>query len=63
MKSEDVELGMFVQVCRGFREADLRARISIVRERFGNHSYAPFEVQFGDKQPQEMLWASAFEEW
>jgi hypothetical protein len=33
MKSEDVELGMFVQVCRGFREADLRVRIGIVRKR------------------------------
>ena len=62
MKTEDVQLGMFVQVRRGFREADLRDRIGIVRERFGNHSYAPFEVQFGEKQ-QEMLWASEFEEW
>ena len=63
MKSEDVELGMFVQVRRGFREADLRDRIGIVRQRSWNHSYSPFEVQFGDKQPQEMLWASEFEEW
>ena len=66
MKFEDVELGMLVQVRRGFREPDLRGRIGIVRERFGNHSYAPFEVQFeksGDKQPQELLWASEFEEW
>jgi hypothetical protein len=63
MKTEDVQLGMFVQVRRGFREADLRGRIGIVRQRFGNHSYSPFEVQFGDKQQQEMLWASEFEEW
>jgi hypothetical protein len=54
-----------VQVRRGFREADLRDRLGIVRQRFGNHSYSPFEVQFGDKQQQqqEMLWASEFEEW
>jgi hypothetical protein len=66
MKTEDVQLGMFVQVRRGFREADLRDRIGIVRQRFWNHSYSPFEVQFGDKQQQqqqELLWASEFEEW
>jgi hypothetical protein len=63
VKTEDVQPGMFVQVRRGFREADLRDRIGIVRQRFGNHSYTPFEVQFGDKQQQELLWASEFEEW
>jgi hypothetical protein len=64
MKTEDVQLGMLVQVRRGFREADLRDRLGIVRQRFGKHSYTPFEVQFGDKQQQqEMLWASEFEEW
>jgi hypothetical protein len=65
MKTEDVQLGMFVQVRRGFREAYLRDRIGIVRQRFWNHSYSPFEVQFEsieDKQ-QELLWASEFEEW
>jgi hypothetical protein len=31
MKSEDVQLGMLVQVRRGSREADLRDRIGIVR--------------------------------
>ncbi len=63
MKTEDVQLGMFVQVRRGFREADLRDRIGIVRQRFWNHSYSPFEVKFGDKQQEELLWASEFEEW
>jgi hypothetical protein len=63
MRSEDVQLGMFVQVRRGFREPDLRDRIGIVRQRFWNHSYTPFEVQFGEKQQQELLWATEFEEW
>jgi hypothetical protein len=63
MKSEDVQVGMIVQVRRGSKESYLRDRIGIVRQRFGNHSYSPFEVQFGDKQPQELLWASEFEEW
>jgi hypothetical protein len=63
MRSEEVELGMFVQVQRGSREPDLRDWIGIVRQRFWNHSYSPFEVQFGVKQQQELLWASEFEEW
>jgi hypothetical protein len=65
MKSEDVQLGMLVQVRRGSREADLRDRIGIVRHRFGNHSYSPFEVQFEsmEDKPHELLWANEFEEW
>ena len=61
MRSEDAQLGMLVQVRRGSREADLRDRIGIVRQRFWNHSYSPFEVHFVDKQ-RELLWASEFEE-
>ena len=61
MKTEDVQLGMFVQVRRGFREADLRDRIGIVRQRFWHHGYSPFEVHFVDQQ-RELLWASEFEE-
>ena len=63
MRSEDVELGMLVQVRGGSREPDLRDRIGTVRQRFGNNSHSPFEVQFGAKQPQELLWANEFEEW
>jgi hypothetical protein len=65
MKTEDVQLGMFVQVRRGFREADLRDRIGIVRQRIWNHSYSPFEVQFEsiENKQHELLWASEFEEW
>jgi hypothetical protein len=65
MKSEDVHLGMLVQVRRGSREQYLRDRIGIVRHRFGNHSYSPFEVQFEsiENKPHELLWASEFEEW
>ena len=63
MRSEDVKLGMVVKVRRGFREANLRDRIGIVRERFGNHSYTPFEVQFENNKKLELLWAVEFEEW
>jgi hypothetical protein len=61
MKTEDVKLGMLVQVRWGSKEPDLRDRIGIVRQRFWNHSYSPFEVRFVDKQ-MEQLWASEFEE-
>ena len=65
MKSEDAQLGMLVQVRRGSREPDLRDRIGIVRHRYGNHSYSPFEVQFEsmEDKPYELLWAREFEEW
>jgi hypothetical protein len=62
MRTEDVELGMFVGVHRGAREPELRDRIGIVRQRFGNHSYSPFEVQFGKNEQLELLWAREFEE-
>jgi hypothetical protein len=65
MRSQDVRLGMLVQVGRGSMEPALRGRIGIVRQRFGRHSYAPFEVQFEsiEDKPHELLWASEFEEW
>jgi hypothetical protein len=46
MRTEDVQLGMLVQVHRSSKEPDLRDRIGSVRQRFGNHSSSPFEVQF-----------------
>jgi hypothetical protein len=64
MRTEEVQLGMFVQVHQGARTKDLEGRIGIVRQRFGNHSYSPFEVQFENKQGEvELLWAYEFEEW
>ena len=62
MRTEDVELGVFVEVDRGRKEPGLRGRIGIVRQRFGNHSYSPFEVRFGKNEQLELLWASEFEE-
>ena len=63
MRTEDVQLGMLVQVKRGFREAYLRGRIGIVKQRYGNHSYTPFAVEFESNKQQELLWAGEFEEW
>jgi hypothetical protein len=61
MKSEDVKLGILVQVRGGAREPALRDRIGIVRQRFWNYGYSPFEVHFVDKQ-RELLWTSELEE-
>jgi hypothetical protein len=52
MRSEDAQLSMLVQVRRGSREADLRDRIGVVRQRFWNHSYSLFEVRFVNKQSE-----------
>jgi hypothetical protein len=64
MRSEDVQCGMLVQVKRGPRKSGLRDRIGIVRQRFWNHSYSPFEVQFENVEDKklELLWASELEE-
>jgi hypothetical protein len=64
VRSEDVQRGMLVQVKRGSRKSGLRDRIGIVRQRFWNHSYSPFEVQFENVEDKklELLWASEFEE-
>ena len=62
MRTEDEELGMLVEVHRGPKEPGLRGRIGTVRQRFGNHSYSPFEVRFGKNEQLELLWASEFEE-
>jgi hypothetical protein len=63
MRTEDVQVGMLVQVQRGSREADLRGRIGIVKQRCGNHSHTPFAVQFESNKQLELLWAVEFEEW
>ena len=64
MKAEDVQVGMLVQVHRGYSEADLRDRIGIVRRRVGNQSHSPFEVRFKNVEYRRLrlLSAGEFEE-
>jgi len=64
MKAEDVQLGMLVQVYRGYTKGDLRDRIGIVRQRFGNESHSPFEVRFKNVEYTQLrlLWPGKFEE-
>ena len=54
MKAEDVQLGMLVQVHRGYTEADLRDRIGIVRRRVGNKSHSSFEVRFKNAKDRQL---------
>jgi hypothetical protein len=64
MKAEDVQLGMLVQVHRGYTDAYLRDRIGIVRRRVGNQSHSPFEVRFKNAEYRRLrlLSAGEFEE-
>ena len=61
MKAEDVQLGMLVQVHRGYTDADLRDRIGIVRRRVGNQSHSPFEVRFKNAEYRRLRLRSAGE--
>ena len=54
MRTEDVQLGMLVQVHRSSKEPELRDRIGSVRQRFGNHSSSPFEVQFENIENKQL---------
>ena len=38
MRSEDVQIGMLVQVSKGYRKPELRERIGTVRQRYGDVS-------------------------
>jgi len=64
MKAEDVRVGMLVQVHMGYKEADLRDRIGVVRRRVGNKSHSPFEVRFKHAEYRQLrlLRAGEFEE-
>jgi hypothetical protein len=55
VRSEAVEIGMLVQVNKGFRKPHLQGRIGTVGQRYGDVSYAAFEVRFGDGS-SELFW-------
>ena len=61
MRSEDVQIGMLVQVSKGYRKPDLRGRIATVRQRYRDVSYAAFEILFGKKE-SEPVWHHELEE-
>jgi hypothetical protein len=55
VRSEAVEIGMLVQVNKGFRKPYLQWRIGTVGQRYGDVSYAAFEVRFGEGS-SELFW-------
>jgi hypothetical protein len=61
MRSEDAEIGMLVQVTKGYRKPHLQGRIGNVKQRYGDISYASFDIQFGDGI-SEHFWHHELEE-
>ena len=55
MRSEAVEIGMLVQVNKGFMKPHLQGLIGSVKQRYGDVSYAAFEVYFRDGS-SELFW-------
>ena len=55
MRSEEVEIGMLVQVIKGYRKPHLQGRIGSVKQRYGDVSYSAFEVRFG-RGISELFW-------
>ena len=61
MISEDVQIGMLVSVSKGCRNPNMRGRIGTVSQRYGDVSYAAFEVRFG-RNESELFWHHELEE-
>lgn len=61
MRSENIQIGMLVQIRQGRRKLNLRGRIGTVNQRYGDVSYAAFEVRFGKKE-LELFWPYELEE-
>jgi len=55
VRSEAVEIGMLVQVNKGFMKPHLQGLIGSVKQRYGDVSYAAFEVYFRDVS-SELFW-------
>jgi hypothetical protein len=61
MRSEDVQIGMLVRVNERDKNPRLRGRVGTVKHRYGNLSYAAFEVLFWDKR-SELFWHHELED-
>jgi hypothetical protein len=46
--SNDLRIGMAVRVARNYKEPDLRGHVGKIVRRYGDVSYAAFEVHFWD---------------
>jgi hypothetical protein len=61
MRSEDVQIGMLVRVNERDRNPHLRGQVGTVKQRYGNDSYAAFEVLFWGKI-LELFWHHELED-
>ena len=61
MKAEDVQLGMLVQVSQLHRKLDYRGQSGVIQQRYGNESYAAFDIQFLDGR-SELFWHHELDE-
>ena len=58
---EHARVGMRVRVHEGYRKPDLRGLVGTIKQRYGNDSYAAFEVRFEDGR-SELFWSYELEE-
>jgi hypothetical protein len=61
MKSEEVEISTLAQVIKGYRKPQLQGRIGTVKQRYGDVSYAAFDIRFGDGI-SELFWHHELEQ-
>lgn len=61
MKSQDVRVGMIVRVSEGYMNPDVRGQVGTVEHRYGDPSYAAFDVKF-DNGRLELFWCHQIEE-
>ena len=60
MGPEHAHIGMRVRVHEGYRKPDFRGLVGKIKQRYGNDSYAAFEVGFEDGR-SELFWSYELE--
>jgi hypothetical protein len=55
MRSQDVQLGMLVQVSELHGKLHYRGQTGVVQQRYGNVGYAAFDIQFLDGR-SDLFW-------
>lgn len=61
MKSQDVRIGMLVRVSKHHSRRAFRGHTGVVQQRYGDVSYAAFDIQFVDGR-FELFWHHELEE-
>ena len=61
MRSNEVQIGMLVEINELHRTLEYRGQTGVVVQRYGTVNYAAFDVQFADGR-SELFWHHEFEE-